>query len=53
MPFQIIRNDITKVKVDAIVNTANLRPVVGSGTDRAIYNAAGEGFVGTNKDGGL
>lgn len=42
MPFQIIRNDITKVKADAIVNTANPHPVVGSGTDSAIYNAAGE-----------
>ena len=42
MPFQIIRNDITKVKADAIVNTANPDPVIGSGTDMAIYQAAGE-----------
>ena len=42
MPFQIIRNDITKVKADAIVNTANPHPIIGSGTDSAIYAAAGE-----------
>lgn len=42
MPLQIIRNDITKVKADAIVNTANPKPVVGAGTDSAIYTAAGE-----------
>lgn len=42
MPFQIIRNDITKVKADAIVNTANPKPVIGRGTDSAIYHAAGE-----------
>ena len=42
MPFQIIRNDITKVKADAIVNTANPNVAVGSGTDSAIYHAAGE-----------
>lgn len=42
MPFQIIRNDITKVKADVIVNTANPKPVIGGGTDSAIYKAAGE-----------
>lgn len=42
MPLQIIRNDITKVKADAIVNTANPKPAIGAGTDSAIYAAAGE-----------
>lgn len=43
MPFQIIRNNITKVKADAIVNTANPKPWIGHGTDSAIYHAAGAG----------
>ena len=41
MAFQIIRNDITKVHADAIVNTANPEPAFGNGTDRAVYMAAG------------
>ena len=41
MPFKIIRNDITKMHVDAIVNTANEAPVYESGVDRAVYLAAG------------
>ena len=41
MPLTIVRNDITKVKADAIVNSANPYPVYASGTDRAIYQAAG------------
>lgn len=42
MPFLLIRNDITKVQADAIVNTANTELREGSGTSRAIYLAAGE-----------
>lgn len=42
MPFKIIRNDITKVEADVIVNTANPEPVVGDGTDSAVYQAAGK-----------
>ena len=41
MPLQIIRNDITKVQADAIVNTANPQPQIGRGTDSAVYEAAG------------
>ena len=35
-------SDITKVKADAIVNTANPNPICVSGTDLAIYGAAGK-----------
>ena len=41
MAFKILRNDITKVCADAIVNTANPMPVIGRGTDSTIYEAAG------------
>lgn len=42
MPFKIVRNDITKVKADVIVNTANPNPICASGTDLAIYEAVGK-----------
>ena len=41
MPFRIVRNDITKMDTEAIVNTANEQPAVGTGCDHAIYEAAG------------
>ena len=41
MPFELVRNDITKMCVDAIVNTANPRPVIGLGTDSQIHEKAG------------
>ena len=41
MPFKIVRGDITHVKADVIVNTANPKPIYASGTDLAIYQAAG------------
>ena len=42
MPFKIVRNDITKMEVDVIVNTANRKPKYSTGTDLAVYKAAGE-----------
>lgn len=45
MPFEIVRNDITKMAVDAIVNTANPHPVIGPGTDSMIHEAAGPGLL--------
>ena len=41
MPFEIVRNDITAMRVDAVVNTANPEPVVGSGVDAGIHRKAG------------
>lgn len=41
MSFRVVRNDITKMDVEAIVNTANSRVAVGAGCDKAVYKAAG------------
>ena len=49
MPFEIVRNDITNMAVDAIVNTANPKPIIGYGADAGIHQKAGPKLLEVRK----
>lgn len=42
MPFEIVRNDLTNMQVDAIVNAANPRLIIGYGVDSGVHKKAGD-----------
>lgn len=50
MPFEIVRNDLTNMKVDAIVNAANPRPAVGYGVDTLVHQKAGPNLLAKRKE---
>lgn len=49
MPFEIVRNDITNMQVDAIVNAASRLPRVNAGVDAAIHKKAGPSLLAARK----
>lgn len=50
MPFEIVRNDLTNMKVDAIVNAANPHPFIGYGLDTLIHKKAGPELLAARKN---
>ena len=49
MPFEIVRNDITNMQVDAIVNAASRLPRINAGVDAAIHKKAGPALLEARK----
>lgn len=50
MPFEIVRNDITNMEVDTIVNAANPRPIIGYGVDSGVHKKAGDQLLAARKE---
>ena len=50
VPFEIVRNDITNMQVDAIVNAASRLPRVNAGVDSAIHKKAGPSLLAARKE---
>lgn len=49
MPFEIVRNDISNMQADAIVNTANPKAAIGYGADAGIHKKAGPKLLEARK----
>ena len=49
MPFEIVRNNVVNMEVDAVVNTANPNPVIGSGVDSEVHAKAGAEVLGARE----
>ena len=49
MPLSIVRNDLVKMYVDVIVNSANPKPIVGAGVDGCIHKYAGKELLEDRK----
>ena len=49
MPFKMIRDDITHISADAIVDSANPHPLIGDQVDAAIHGAAGPRLMDARK----
>ena len=53
MPFEIVRNDIARMRVDAIVYAAHHRPKVGVGVDSALHQKAGPSLLAARQEIGV
>lgn len=50
MPFEIVRNNIVNMQVDAVVNSANPNPIIGSGVDSEIFKKAGNELLAARQN---
>ena len=50
MPFEIIQGNLVTMGTDAIVNSANPRPLYKEGLDEAIHRAAGEALLAARQE---